>query len=72
MPLNGEKLNDGGTVENENDESESNANVIAIRKLGIKMAYVIYNKAVDAIPSSLKFCELFVEILHSKLKKELS
>lgn len=65
MPLNGEKLDDGGTVENENDKSETNADVIAIRELGFKMAYVIYNKAVDAIPSSLRFRQLFVEMLDS-------
>jgi U3 small nucleolar RNA-associated protein 6 len=65
MPLNGEKLDDGGTVENENDELETNADVIAIRELGFKMSYAIFNKAIDAIPSSLRFRQLFVEMLDS-------
>lgn len=65
MPLNGEKLDDEGTVENENNESETNADVIAIRELGFKMAYAIFNQAIDAIPSSLRFRQLFVEMLDS-------
>ncbi|XP_057840089.2 uncharacterized protein LOC131049986 isoform X2 [Cryptomeria japonica] len=63
MSLNEEKPDDGEILETESKESELNADVLAIRELGFKMAYVIFNKAVDAIPSSLRFRQQFVEML---------
>ncbi|KAH9328245.1 hypothetical protein KI387_000353, partial [Taxus chinensis] len=65
MSLNEEKLDDGEILETETSKSEMNADVLAIRELGFKMAYTIFNKAVDTIPSSVRFRQQFVEMLDS-------